>query len=350
MLLESQLLSDTPVTILDFETTGLSPKLGSRVVEVAAVRVEPSGAPELILDTLVDPEGPVHASEIHGIYDEDVVGAPCFHELGGELAYSVRGGPVAAFNAAFDMSFLAAEYARYVGTTYAEPPYICLMYLRPLLGLGKRCSLSAACDDVGIPAPSHRAADDALAAAHLWIAYRDSAVRAGVRTFGELKATGKYKFLSSFGNAVLSEPLTSYGRRPCGTAPKPRWDPLQFEAPAALPRLEAQLSDTTTKPARQTNVTTRRRQYWRALQEALSDGVIDGEELRVLHQQQQRLALATEDLYAVHARVAAERLTLCAEDHRISESEAAGLKDLFGVLRELGWAPGESSRIVAQAL
>lgn len=350
MPVERQLLSETPVTILDFETTGLSPKLGSRVIEVAAVRVEPSGPPELILDTLIDPEGPVYASEIHGIYDEDVVGAPCFHELGGEIAYALRGGPVAAFNAAFDISFLSAEYTRYAGAVYSEPPYVCLMYLRPLLGLGKRCSLSAACDDVGIAAPSHRAADDALAAAHLWTAYRDSALRAGVRTFGDLKAAGKYKFLSSFGNQVLSEPLTAYGRRPCGTAPKPRWDALQFEAPAALRTLEAQISGVAATPARQPSATARRRQYWRALQDALSDGVIDGEELRALHDQQRRLALATEDLYAVHARVAAERLTLCAEDHKISESEAAILKDLFWVLRELGWAPGDASQTLAQAV
>jgi DNA polymerase III epsilon subunit-like protein len=344
MPLHTQRLADTPVTILDFETTGLSPKMGARVIEVAAVRIELNAAPVLVMDTLVDPEGPVYASEIHGIYDDDVIGAPRFADLAGDLAYALRDGPVAAFNASFDLSFLNEEYKRHLGGALAEPPYVCLMYLRPLLGLGKRCSLSVACDTLGIDAPSHRAADDALAAAHLWLVYRDAAIKAGISTYDQLRAAGKFKFLSSFDNPQIGEPLQRFGRRPCSTAPKPRFEPLSFSSPTALPQLTAEIDPKKApKAPRAKALATRRRQYWQALQESLTDGLIDGAELRELTAQQRALSLAREDIQAVHIRVAAERIMLCAEDNKVTLREAAQLKDLFWVLRELGWAPGDAS-------
>jgi DNA polymerase-3 subunit epsilon len=342
MPLHTQRLADIPVTILDFETTGLSPKTGARVIEVAAVRIEPNAAPVLVMDTLVDPQGPVYASEIHGIYDDDVIGAPRFADLGGDLAYALRDGPVAAFNASFDLSFLNEEYKRHLGGALDEPPYVCLMYLRPLLGLGKRCSLSVACDALGIDAPSHRAADDALAAAHLWLVYRDAAIKVGISTYDQLRATGKFKFLSSFDNPQIGEPLQRFGPRPCGTAPKPRFEPLSFSSPTSLPQLTAEIDPKKAKAPRTKALATRRRQYWQALQDSLTDGLIDGTELRELTALQNALTLAPEDVQAVHTRVAAERMLLFAEDSKVTLREAAQLKDLFWVLRELGWAPGDA--------
>src|SRR5690606_24132967 len=102
-------LRDTPISVIDFETTGLAVSSGARVVEVAVVRVEPGAAPSLVLDTLIDPEGPVLCTSIHGITNDDVLGAPRFTDLLGELVLALEGTIVGAFNASFDMSFLAAE-------------------------------------------------------------------------------------------------------------------------------------------------------------------------------------------------------------------------------------------------
>ena len=62
-------LRDTAMSFIDFETTGLSARSGARVVEVSIVRVEPDGEPQVVLDTLIDPEGPVLCTSIHGIDD-----------------------------------------------------------------------------------------------------------------------------------------------------------------------------------------------------------------------------------------------------------------------------------------
>ena len=90
-MLPSTLLRETPLCVVDFETTGLSPKVGARVVEVSVARVIAGRAPEIVLDTLVDPEGPVLCTSIHGISDDDVVGAPRFSEVVGNLVRVLDG-------------------------------------------------------------------------------------------------------------------------------------------------------------------------------------------------------------------------------------------------------------------
>lgn len=64
-------IEETPVAVIDFETTGLTPGY-DRVVEVSVVRVDPGERPKLVYDTLVNPARPMAATEIHGISDADV--------------------------------------------------------------------------------------------------------------------------------------------------------------------------------------------------------------------------------------------------------------------------------------
>ncbi len=71
-----RLINETPVSVIDLETTGLTPGY-DRIVEVSVVRIEPGEAPRLIFDSLVNPGRPVAAIEIHGIGDRDVAAALC---------------------------------------------------------------------------------------------------------------------------------------------------------------------------------------------------------------------------------------------------------------------------------
>lgn len=194
-------IHDTPFAILDFETTGLTPGM-DRVVEVSVVRMEPGRSPELVFDTLINPERPVAATEIHGITDDDVADAPAFAAISGELVKSLSGCVIGAYNVYFDMRFLTYE----LGQVGVRPlvPHLCLMYLRPLLGLGERCRLGPACVCYGIPNPSeHMSSSDALASAALMQVYLDEMKRIGVRSFRDLAKRRRYKFVESFSHAPI---------------------------------------------------------------------------------------------------------------------------------------------------
>lgn len=213
---------ETPLAVLDFETTGLYAG-GDRAIEVAVVRLEPGCGPQLALDTLVNPQRPVAATHIHGIRDRDVIDAPTFREMSGELVRALEGCVLAAYNAYFDMRFLDWEM-RAAGLA-DRPPFLCLMYMRPLLGLGRRCGLDCACCAHGIDhSTAHTAADDALAAARLWRFYVPGMVELGIRTFRDLAERGKYKFTDSFTRPPLRSEDTLL---PALDAPlKPRARPL----------------------------------------------------------------------------------------------------------------------------
>jgi DNA polymerase III epsilon subunit-like protein len=72
---------DGSFAVIDFETTGLSPRR-DRVVEVAIARVDASGQIEDEFATLINPEGrDVGPTFIHGITNAQVKGAPTCAEV-----------------------------------------------------------------------------------------------------------------------------------------------------------------------------------------------------------------------------------------------------------------------------
>lgn len=194
-------IEDTPIAVLDFETTGLSPGL-DRVVEVSVVRVEPGSEPRLVLDTLVNPDRWVAATEIHGITDRDVADAPRFEDVAGDLLRALSGCVVAAHNVYFDLRFLRFELDR-LGL-FQDVPHLCTMYSRPLLGL-TACKLDEACltDQIAYT-PTHSSRSDSTAAALLWMRYRDAFLDRRICTFRDLTLLGRrYKFFSSFECSTL---------------------------------------------------------------------------------------------------------------------------------------------------
>ena len=130
-------IAETPIAVIDFETTGLSPG-HDRVLEVSIVRVDPGQAPRHVLDSLVKPNRRVTGTEIHALTDADVADAPTFPELASDILMATSGCVLAAYNASIDLGFLQYEMSQ-LGVRPALP-YLCLMYMQPLLGLGDRCA------------------------------------------------------------------------------------------------------------------------------------------------------------------------------------------------------------------
>ncbi|MDB5384610.1 MAG: hypothetical protein JWM11_256, partial [Planctomycetaceae bacterium] len=160
---------ETPLTVIDFETTGLDAGI-DRVVEVCVARIDPGQPPKIILDTLINPGRPVDATFIHGITDADVRHAPRFADIAGDLVEALSGSVVTAYNVYFDLKFLRDELGR-CGVVQV-PPHLCLMYLKPLLGLGVKCGLREACRELGVlHTGEHYAAVDVAASAKILVRY-----------------------------------------------------------------------------------------------------------------------------------------------------------------------------------
>lgn len=316
-------IADTPIAIFDTETTGLYPG-GDRVIEIAIVRIEPGGEPIVVLDTLVNPGRPVSATEIHGITDSDVADAPSFAEVTPVVVEALSGSVFASYNVYFDSKFIREELGR--AGVGSFPPHLCLMYMRPMLGLGNRCSLRDACDHSGIVhSKAHHAAADALAAAALWKQYLQVCRDAGIKTFGQLAAKRSYKFTLSFDDSLLAKAsrLTSLAVKTKSRGSSA----AELAAPARAVQSDRQ-------PVLAA--------YWDALTAALSDLTVTPHEIFYLRAKQKALALRPEELRWLHARAFSGILADMCNDRAITGDEAASLAEVAMALRELGWSPGDS--------
>jgi DNA polymerase-3 subunit epsilon len=152
-----------PVVYVDIETTGGSAST-SRVLEVAAIRVEPDGDTREF-STLIDPETrvPSNITGITGITSSDIVGAPKFNDIADELSDIIAGAVFIAHNVRFDYSFLKMEFAR-LGIDFS-PKLLCTVRLsRALYRLEKGHSLAKLIERHDIPVlDRHRALADAHA-------------------------------------------------------------------------------------------------------------------------------------------------------------------------------------------
>ena len=321
----------TPIAVLDFETTGLNAG-ADRVIELSVVRIEPGGEPQVVLDTLICPNRPVAATDIHGITDDDVADAPTFTDIADDVLRAISGCVIGAYNVYFDIRFL--RYELHAAGLDLHSPYVCLMYMRPLLELGGRCSLDDACRELGVQhSATHQAASDALAAARLWPVYLDQMRRLDVRSFGDLAERRSYKFFESFGDLPLevaaTQSLTTGARlKPRGVTPEPRG-----VAAAPSDRDDARLT-----PRRA------RRLYWEAMKAVLADLVITDDEVEYLDRTQKQQGLETEQIRSLHARAFAQVILSFTDDRWLYDRETETLHRLHGCFSRLGWAPGEPAR------
>lgn len=99
---------------LDTETTGLSHADGDRIIEIAAIEYENRRETGRTLHHYINAGRSSHpdALRVHGITDEFLADKPPFAAIAPELLEFVRGAEVIIHNAAFDVGFIDAEFAR----------------------------------------------------------------------------------------------------------------------------------------------------------------------------------------------------------------------------------------------
>ncbi|MFY0700158.1 MAG: 3'-5' exonuclease [Bermanella sp.] len=104
--------------ILDFETTGLSPDMGDRAIEIGAVRLE-GGEVVDKFQALMNPGFRVSSfiADYTGITNAMLADALSCEEVMHDFANFIQGSNLIAHNASFDKRFLDAELAR-IGRHY----------------------------------------------------------------------------------------------------------------------------------------------------------------------------------------------------------------------------------------
>jgi len=100
--------------VLDTETTGTDPAKGDRVIEIGCVELLNHIPTGRSYHVYINPERPVSpgAFAVHGISDEFLADKPVFAAVADEFAAFVGDARLVIHNAAFDIGFLNAEFAR----------------------------------------------------------------------------------------------------------------------------------------------------------------------------------------------------------------------------------------------
>ena len=161
---------NTPLVVLDFETTGLSPAMGARITEVAALRVV-NGK---VVDKLVSLVNcgvriPREITQITGITQAMVNTAPKAREIVPALIDFIGNDALAAHNASFDQKFLLAE-SQHLGLTPRHSHLVCSLLLSrrilPQMHSHKLGELAKALN-IRFSGNAHRAEADAEVTVHL---------------------------------------------------------------------------------------------------------------------------------------------------------------------------------------
>lgn len=107
---------------LDTETTGLDPRDGHKIIEIACVELVDKIKTGNVFHTYVNPrrEVPQDAFRIHGISTEFLKDKPIFDHVATKFLDFIKGGKLVIHNASFDLKFLNHEL-RILGFEAIDP-------------------------------------------------------------------------------------------------------------------------------------------------------------------------------------------------------------------------------------
>ncbi|GAA1448051.1 3'-5' exonuclease [Nocardiopsis tropica] len=221
--------ADLEYAVLDMETTGLEPREGARIVEIAVVRVRGDGKVVEEFSTLVDPRAEVGGREFHGIGEGDTVGAPVIAQVVPRLAELLSGAVVVSHNLDFELRFLGSELVP-AGLPTGQSGLCTLRALRSQIDLDRYSLPKASFRLAGDwPTGQHTALGDARACAKLLAEMIANAP-------GELRYNGPAP-------RTLAVPAAAPVRGPWGVVEPVRWKPRTASAPGGLAPLSPWRAD-----------------------------------------------------------------------------------------------------------
>ncbi|MDX1474753.1 MAG: 3'-5' exonuclease [Reinekea sp.] len=174
-------LTDNPtlansLIVLDFETTGLSPDMGDRAIEIGAVKIE-NGVLTERFQRLMNPGFRVSGfiENYTGITNAMLAQAPSCAEAMAEFAEFIGDSNLLAHNASFDKRFLDAELTR-LKRRYSGEFACSLLVSRRLYPDAPNHQLGSLVNYCNIQTDGtyHRALFDAEMTAHVWLAMLNS--------------------------------------------------------------------------------------------------------------------------------------------------------------------------------
>ncbi|MBC7712227.1 MAG: 3'-5' exonuclease [Rhizobacter sp.] len=164
-------MKNNSVVVIDFETTGLSPNLGERAIEVGAVLINNNQIVDRF-QRLMNPGKKISGfiESYTGISNKMLSTAPSVAEAMGELKDFIGDHHLVAHNASFDSRFLDAEFSRIKHKRVNE--FACsLLISRRLYPEAPNHKLETLVryKNLKTDGVHHRALADAEMTAHLWM-------------------------------------------------------------------------------------------------------------------------------------------------------------------------------------
>ena len=184
---KSKLPLDTEFVAFDIETTGLN-AMNDRMTEIGAIIFSGTEIKQ-VFNTFVDPERhiPPDITQLTGIRDSDVAGAPKEKEAMQMFIDFIGDRPIIAHNAHFDVGFMTAAANRQ-GLKFSPVFLDTLALSQALLPELKRFKLDIVSNHLGLPQFNHhRASDDAMVVARMMGKFLPMLHQQGAKTVDDIE-------------------------------------------------------------------------------------------------------------------------------------------------------------------
>ncbi|UUZ45944.1 3'-5' exonuclease [Janibacter limosus] len=309
-------------TVIDVETTGLSPERLDRVVEIGVVYVSDDGDIRDQWSTLVNPGRDVGPTRIHGISATDVLHAPRFEDLAPYVLRAVAGRTIVAHNAPFDLRFLAHELRRAGLGNADKPSALCTMQWSTAYLDAPSRRLIDCCHASGITLDdAHSALADATATAQLLGHYLQLSDRRPPR--GEVLRASRSHVWPTFAGAYPAIGMVARTSRPDAAR-----DPWMGSVVSHMPRAADVRTDS----------------YLAVLETALLDGVLDQHEQEALIGVALETGLTRRDVLQIHRQYVVDMAKVATLDHVVTREEHDELVLHDTAARSHAGGPGSGTR------